>query len=125
MKDGCDKSEGNKICFIFDSYFCEWKGRDLDSLKDKTISIEESYMVPNKWITKIYEAYKMLGNTIYMFGDPNQCKPVEAGSQIHYEYLRSKTVDEICPNRETLQYIKDSSRYDEKTHNTLATFQRT
>ena len=74
----------NKICFTFDSYFCEWKGRDLNSLEDKTIFIEEFSMVPNKWMqTTIYQAYTM-------FGDPNQCEPVEAGSQIHYDYLRSK-----------------------------------
>lgn len=42
-------------------------------------------MVPNKWITKIYETFKMHNNTVYMFGDPNECEPVEEGSQVHYE----------------------------------------
>lgn len=38
----------NKICHTFDSYFCEWNGRNINSLKDKTIFIEEFSMVPNK-----------------------------------------------------------------------------
>ena len=60
-------------------------------------------MVPNKWMTKIYEAFTMFNNKIFMFGDPNQCEPVEPGSQIHNNYLKSKTVTEMCPNMQTLQ----------------------
>lgn len=54
-------------------------------MKDKTIFIREFRMVPNKWMTKIYETFKMHNNTVYMFGDPNECEPVEGGSQVHYE----------------------------------------
>lgn len=39
-------SERANLCFTFDSYFCEWKGRDVDSLEGKTIFIEEYSMVP-------------------------------------------------------------------------------
>ena len=112
----------NNICHTFDSYFCEWKGRDFDSLKDKTIFIEEFSMVPNKWMTKIYEAFVKFNNKIYLFGDPNQCEPVESGSQIHNDYLRSETVNQMCPNAETLPYIEKSCRYDKKTHEMLSTF---
>ena len=85
--------EDTKICYTFDSYFCEWFGRDASSLKYKTVSIEEFSMVPNKWMTVIYKAFVMFGIKIYMFGDPNQCDPVEGGSQIHYNYLYSKKKD--------------------------------
>jgi superfamily I DNA and RNA helicase len=61
-KKGMDKQETNNICFTFDSYFCEWKGRNIDSLEDKTIFLEEYSMIPNKWITKIYEAFTLNNN---------------------------------------------------------------
>lgn len=59
----------NKICRTFDSYF-KFNGRTIDKVKDQVLFIKEFSMVPNKWIT-------MLGNIIYMFGDPNQCSPVQ------------------------------------------------
>ena len=80
-------------------------------------------MVPNKWMTMIYKAFTMFNNKVYMFGDPNQlCKPVEGGSQINYDCLESKTVLEMCPRVETLQYIEKSCRYDKQTHEMLKTF---
>lgn len=50
-----------------------------------------------------------------MFGDSNQCNPVEAGSQISYNYLESPACSLMCPSLVELQYIKDSDRYDNKT----------
>ena len=117
-----DKEDKNKICFTFDSYFCEWYRRDVNSLKDKTIFIEEFSMVPNKWMRKIYEAFTLFNNKIYMFGDPNQCEPVESGSQIHYDYINSKTIREMCPRTKTLKYIEKSCRYDKQTHEVLEKF---
>ena len=35
------------------SYFCDWKGRDLDSLNNKTF-LEQFSMTPNKRMTRIY-----------------------------------------------------------------------
>ena len=66
---------------------CEWKGRDLNSLEDKTIFIEEFSMVQNKWMTLIYKALTMFNNKIFMFEDPNQCEPVESNSQRRYNFL--------------------------------------
>ena len=109
-------------CHTFDSYFCEWHGRDIKSLKDKTVFIEEFSMVPNKWMTLIYKAFVMFGIKIYMFGDPNRCEPVEGGSQINYYYLYSKTIKQMCPRRKTLKYIEDSCRYDKQTHEILSKF---
>ena len=47
----CDK------CFTFDSYFNSYGYRDISHLKDKTIFIEEYSMTPNKWMSKIYQAF--------------------------------------------------------------------
>ena len=49
-------------CHTFDSYFCDYHGRDINSLDGKTIFIEEYSMVPNKWMTKIYRASGKAGN---------------------------------------------------------------
>ena len=116
------KHDANKICYTFDSYFCEWKDENINNLKNKTFFIEEFSMVPNKWITRIYKIFTMFKNKVYMFGDPNQCEPVLNGSQINYNYLESKTVNDMCPKVETLQYIEKSCRYDKKNHEMLKTF---
>ena len=119
------EGEINKICHTFDSYFCEWNGcheTNLKSLEDKTIFIDEFSMVPNKWITLIYKAFTLYDTKVYMFGDPNQCSPVESGSQVSYNYLRSKSVRQMCPKNVTLKYIEESSRYDKKTHTVLDSF---
>ena len=122
VKDRLSKTGLNSVCHTFDSYFCEWNGRDIDSLKGKTIFIEEFSMVPNRWITKIYEAFIKYNNKIYMFGDPNKCEPVEAGSQIRNDYLDSETISQMCPKTKTLPYIEDSCRYDKQTHEMLSKF---
>ena len=93
---GYDNKKTNKICYTFDSFFCDWYGRSVSSLDGKTIFIEEFSMVPNNWMTIIYKAFSMFNLTVYMFGDPNQCEPVEGGSQINYNYLESKTVRQMC-----------------------------
>lgn len=80
-------------------------------------------MVPNKWTVKIYQPYTKYHNTVYMFGDTNQYDPVEDGSQIRYDYMSSVTMKEMCPNRQYLEYTKDSSRYDKKTYSILDKFQ--
>ena len=43
-------------------------------------------------------------------------------SQIHYDYLESKTISEMCPRIKTLEYIEKSCRYDKQTHEMLKTF---
>ena len=104
---------------------CEWKGRDLNSLEDKTIFIEEFSMVQNKWMTLIYKALTMFNNKIFMFGDPNQCEPVESNSQRRYNFLESKTVNEMCPKRKNLEYIESGCRYDIKIHEMSDKFLKT
>ena len=109
-------------CHTFDCYFCDWHGRKTESLENKTVFIEEFSMVPNKWMTLIYKAFVMFGIKVYMFGDPNQCEPVEGGSQINYNYLYSKTIKQMCPKVRTLKYIEESCRYDKQTHEILSKF---
>ena len=115
IRIGLEKENVNKICYTFDSYFCEWSDGNYHSLDGKTIFIEEFSMVPNKWMTKIYHEYLKHNNKVCLFGDPNQCSPVEGGSQISYDYLESKTVREMCPKIKTLEYIEKSCRYDKRT----------
>ena len=79
-------------------------------------------MVPNKWMTTIYKAYTMFGNKALMFGDPNRFEAVEGGSQIKYNYLESKTINEMCGKIETLKYIESACRYDKETHLMLQKF---
>lgn len=104
---------------------CEWKGRDLNSLEDKTIFIEEFSMVQNKWMTLIYKALTMFNNKTFMFEDPNQCEPVESNSQRRYNFLESKTVNEMCPKRKNLEYIESGCRYDIKIHEMSDKFLKT
>ena len=118
IKDG----QKPKRCYTFNSYFCEWYKRDANSLENKTVFIEEFSMVPNKWMTVIYKAFIKFGIKIHMFGDPNQCDPVEGGIQIHYNYLDSRTMEQVCPKRKTLQYIEGKNRYDKKTQEILYKF---
>lgn len=45
----------------------------------------------------------------------NQCEPVEKGSRKHYDYTRSKTIQQMRPRIVKLEYIPGTSRYDENT----------
>ena len=126
VSTGMNKDVVNKICHTFDSYFCEWSNGTYhsESLKNKTLFIEEFSMVPNKWMTKIYNAFTEFGNKVFMFGDPNQCKPVEGGSSINYNYLDSEAIHKMCGNVERLEYIESTCRYDKQTHEILDKFLR-
>ena len=53
-------------------------------------------MVPNKWMVMIYKAFTMFNSKVYLFGDCNQCEPIEAGSQVHYNYQSSATINQMC-----------------------------
>ena len=107
---------------IFDRYFCDYHGRDISNLQDKTIFIDEYRMTPNKWMTMLYQAFAKYHLTIYMFGDTTQCDPVEAGSKIHYDYFQSVPVSEMCPKRVEMKYIPGATRYDSQTRDLLAKF---
>ena len=69
IRIGLEKENVNRICYTFDSYFCEWSDGNYHSLNGKSIFIEEFSMVPKKWMTKIYHKYLKHNNKVYLFGD--------------------------------------------------------
>ena len=126
FKDQYPESRLEFECYTFDRYFCDCYGRDITNLKDKTIFIEEYSMTPNRWMTKMYHAFTKFGSTIYMFGDTNQCDPVEKPSKMHYDYFKSASIKQMCPGRIEMKYIDgEKSRYDIPTKNMLTEFLNT
>ena len=116
------KHDVNKICHTFDSFFCEWNADNFKELRKKTLFIEEYSMVPNKWMTMVYKAFDMYGIEVNMYGDANQCDPVDENSNLAYDYVKSVSVREMCPRIRTLCYEEKSCRYDKATNKMLNTF---
>lgn len=112
-------------CYTFDSYFNSYHNRDISHLVDKAIFIEEYSLTPNKWMSKIYQAFCKYHNTVFMFSDTNQCDPVEKGRRIHYNYFESVAISEMCPRRVQMKYKEGCSRYDIKTKDMLTKFLET
>ena len=110
-----------KKCYTFDLFFCDHDGRDISSLQGKTIFVEEYSITPNKWMTKLYEAFTKYKLTVFMFGDTNQCDPVEPGG-IFYDYFTSIPITEMCPRRVEMKYIEEYARYDPQTRSLLTEF---
>ena len=102
----------------FDSYFSGEKGskKHCEMLKGKRVFVDEFSMVPNKWMTLLYKTFCKYGIEVFLFGDPNQCDPVDA--QV-FDYLNSHGIRQMCPGVSELKYIEGSSRYDSKTHSLL------
>ena len=120
----CDVYNNNelaKTCYTFDLFFCDHHGRDITALEGKTIFVDKYSMTPNKWMTKLYQAFTKYRLTIYMFGDTNQCDPVEL-SDMFYDYFKSVAVSEMCPRRVEMKYIEEYARYDPQTRNLLTKF---
>lgn len=46
------------------------------------ILFKEFTMTPNKWITKVYKVFILFNLMVYMFRDPNQCRPEEGGRKV-------------------------------------------
>lgn len=57
-----------------------------------------------------------------MFGDTNQCDPIEKGHRIHHDYFKSVAISEMCPRRVQMKYKEGCSRYDSKTRDILTKF---
>ena len=60
-----------------------------------------------------------------MFGDINQCDPIEKGSQIHYDYFKSVLLYGMCPKRIEITYIEEHARYDPQMRDMFTKFLRT
>ena len=101
----------NTICHTFDSYFCYFNGRSTGNLKGCHVFVEE-------FSTKLYEGCQQHGYTVYLFGDLNQCSPVEGSSAVHYDYTNSAS----CPNTVEMEQIPQSCRYDQATNKIPSTF---
>ena len=78
-------------------------------------------MTPNKWMTKLYEAFTKYKFSVYMFGDTNQCDPVEPGG-IFYDYFTSIPITEMCPRGVETKYIEEYARYDPQIRSLLTEF---
>ena len=72
MMDDDDNEFVNNHCFTSESYFCEYKGRDVSTFKDKVVFADEYTMTPNRFITKSYHAFTKHGIQVFMAGDINQ-----------------------------------------------------
>ena len=110
-----------KKCYTFDLFFCDHHGRDITALEGKTMFVDEYSMTPNKWMTKLYQAFTKYRLTIYMFGDTNQCDPVEP-TDMFYDYFTSIPISEMCPRWVEMKYIEEYARYDQQTRDLLTKF---
>lgn len=61
----------------------------------------------------------------WLFGDTNECSPVEAGSQISYDYDRICFVLQMTGKVKTLEYKEGCGRYDNGTYDMLQEFLKT
>ena len=78
-------------------------------------------MTPNKWMTKLYQAFTKYKLTIYMCSDTNQCDTVEP-TDMFYDYFKSVPISEMCPRHVKMKYIEDNARYDPQTRDLLTEF---
>ena len=110
------------IVHTFDSYLNSFKKDQICKLKNHTVFVDEYSMVPNNWMTALYNAFVDFGITVHLFGDCNQCAPVD---DYGYDYLKSPAILAMCPTIVKLEYIEKSARYDKKTYETLSVFLKT
>ena len=82
-------------------------------------------MVSNKWMTLIYHSFVRNNTKVSLHGDSYQCDPVEGMSRIVYDNTKSPAILDMCHKTIEKKYIKESARYDIKTHNMLTEFLKT
>ena len=56
-----------------------------------------------------------------MFGDTNQCYPVEP-TDMSYDYFKLVPISEMCPRRIKMKDVEDNARYDPQTRDLLTEF---
>ena len=100
----------------FDSYFNGFvpDTENLKLLANKDVFIDEFSMVPTKWLTLIYNSFVANILKVNLYGDSNQCDPVEGNSRLIYDYTKSPAILDMCSDTIELKYIKKSARYDQK-----------
>ena len=111
----------------FDSYFNEFisDAENIKLLSNKDVFIDEFSMVPNKWITLIYNNFVANNLKVNLYGDINQCDPVEGNSKLTYDYTKSPAILDMCCDVVELKYIEKSAKYDKKTYSMLTNFLET
>ena len=82
-------------------------------------------MVPLKWMTLIYHSFVANNLKVNLYGDTNQCDPVEGISKLIYEYTKSPAIQDMCSDTVELEYIMESARYDHKIYKILSEFLKT
>ena len=97
---------------------------NMKSIEGKDVFRDEFFMTPNRWVTLIYDAFVRYGLKVNLYGDNEQCDPVEEGSQISYEYTKSPAILDMCPETIEKKYIEKSARYDKKTFKMLTKFRK-
>ena len=55
--ESLSQKQANLTCHTFDSYLCKWNSRAIDDLKGHTVYIEVLSMVPNKFMTLLYQKF--------------------------------------------------------------------
>ena len=104
----------------FDSEF--YKKEEVESVFGgiKRIIVDEFSMMPLKWIQKLYQLKKNNNIIINLFGDPDQCSPVEGEFQRYFNYMEKKAFRELGDNNLMVKnYIPDCGRYDLPLYYTL------
>ena len=93
----------------FNSYFNEFKSdaENLKLLANKDVFIDEFSMVPNKWVTLIYNSFVANNLKVSLYGDSNQCDPVKGISRLIYDYTKSPAILDMCSDTIELKYIKE------------------
>ena len=113
-----EKQKCIKCCDVstFHSYFSVQKDDDFDyknmdelagKLKNKTVFIDEYSMMSYGCFKVIYYVFIKYGRTVYLYGDSNQCDPVE---ETVYDNIKSPAVRQMCAEVVTLHYNPATSR---------------
>ena len=96
------RQRGVENVFTFDSF-------EMQKTKVTNLIVDEVSMINSKHMNFIYRL-KMQGVRVWLFGDFDQCPPVESNS---YDYFNNEVVKEICDySIMRLSYKENSSRFD-------------
>lgn len=113
---GCENLKNRGVdCMTFDS-FIEQK---LDIAQYKFIYVDEFSQV-SKYHYSILHKAKRNGAQIQLYGDFNQCKPVD---NISYDYRENDYIKYLVDgNKMILNYKVETGRYDEDLHQVIKYF---
>lgn len=115
----------NEKCFTFDSFFRERFGSTVEDLKDKEMFFRRVLNDTGKIYWYDLSRFLLFRNKIWLFGNTNECSPVEAGSQISYDYDRICFVLQMTGKVKTLGYKEGCGKYDKETYDMLQEFLKT